>query len=87
MKRRWRKRPRKAEEFAVDFEAALGRIADQFVSEDGRCVDYAGLAKSTEFKAYVNCCLELQTLDLRDMPQDKLKVEFLFPARNTSRNT
>jgi len=55
----------------------ITKLKGRFMSEDGSSVDYAGLGKSEEFKAYCSTVYELRHVDLSTLSQDELKCFFL----------
>ena len=54
---------------------------DEHLSQDGTFVDYAAMAKSPAFEAYVDATAELQTVDLRELDRDE-KIAFFLNVYN-----
>jgi hypothetical protein len=54
---------------------------DEHLSPDGTFVDYAAMAESPAFEAYVDATAELQTVDLRELKRDE-KIAFFINVYN-----
>ena len=81
-RRRWRglnRRP--ARLVASDLRARILSMYDEHLSRDGTFVDYAAMAQSPAFEAYVDATAELQTVDLRELDRDE-KIAFFVNVYN-----
>ena len=81
-RRRWRGSNRRpARLVASDLRARILSMYDEHLSQDGTFVDYAAMAKSPAFEAYVDATAELQTVDLRELDRDE-KIAFFLNVYN-----
>ena len=81
-RRRWRGSTRRpARLVASDLRARILSMYDEHLSPDGTFVDYAAMAESPAFEAYVDATAELQTVDLRELKRDE-KIAFFINVYN-----
>lgn len=73
--------PRNAAEIAMHLRKTLLAIFDAFLSEDGKTVNYAGIASSYQFKNFENTTTLLQRLNLKTMNDDE-KIAFFINVYN-----
>ncbi|CAG9466401.1 unnamed protein product [Pedinophyceae sp. YPF-701] len=59
----WGATSRSAAEVGAELRKRITSLYDEFLSKDGKRVDYAGIAKSAAFATYVDATAELQAVD------------------------
>jgi hypothetical protein len=64
MKRIWLGTSKTASEVADQLRKQILKITDNYIY--GKAVDYAAIARSTDFNYYVTCTLEMQNVSRRD---------------------
>jgi len=71
------KEPKPASEISQQLRKAILRIYDEFLSDDGKAVDYVGLVQSETFSQYETIAAELQRVDLQTLSENDRKAFFL----------
>lgn len=66
-----------AEELSRQLQKSMLRLKGEYMSADGRGIDYAGLASSGTFQEYVAMSWLLAQCDLSVMTEDARKVFFI----------
>jgi hypothetical protein len=61
----------------AEMDAVVLRLKSQFISEDGRSVDYRAMATSETFQTYVNLSRKLISIPLNLLSELQLKILFL----------
>lgn len=64
-------------EIAGRLQKEMLTLKSQFISEDGKSVDYANMKKSDIFKDYIRNCQQLHYLDLTKLSLVEKKVFFI----------
>ncbi|KAL9968655.1 hypothetical protein ACROYT_G020770 [Oculina patagonica] len=69
--------PRPAPQVAEELRRLILKLYSQFLSKDGKGVDYAAMAQSKEFLAYVKHTAELQRVKLEGMTREETLAFFI----------
>ena len=62
---------------AVSLRKSILKLYGTYLSENGKSVDYKGIAESDEFKEYVQLTLQLQRLSLDNLTREQLLAFFI----------
>ncbi|KAI5058421.1 hypothetical protein GOP47_0026591 [Adiantum capillus-veneris] len=73
--------PKPLKEIEGSFRKVTQAIVDQFVSEDGRHVDFEGISKSAEFKRYLSIVHQLQRINFLGSTREE-KLAFFINLYN-----
>ena len=71
------KEPKPATEVASGLRKIILSLYDNYLSEDGKSVDYVGISKSELFKNYEELSYELQRTDIASLPPNERKAFFI----------
>lgn len=74
-------KPMPASELAVQLRKQILKIYGEFLSSDGKCVDYDGIKGSDLFKEFVVLTGQLQRVDLNDLSREE-KLAFFVNIYN-----
>ncbi|XP_068755580.1 uncharacterized protein [Montipora capricornis] len=69
--------PRPAPEVAEELRRLILKLYSQFLSKDGKGVDYDAMGQSPEFKAYIKHTAELQRVKLEGMTREETLAFFI----------
>lgn len=69
--------PRPAPQVAEELRRSILKLYSQFLSKDGKGVDYKGMAESSEFLAYIKHTAELQRVKLEGMTREETLAFFI----------
>jgi len=69
--------PRPAPQVAEELRRLILNLYSQFLSKDGKGVDYAAMGQSKEFKAYIKHTAELQRVKLEGMTREETLAFFI----------
>ncbi|KAH7290093.1 hypothetical protein KP509_30G031600 [Ceratopteris richardii] len=73
--------PKSAKEMEISFRKVSQAIVEQYISEDGRHVDYEGISKSAEFKRYLSIAHQLHRVNLLGLTREE-KLAFFINLYN-----
>lgn len=73
--------PKPMKEIEVSFRKVTQAIFEQYVSEDGKHVDYERISKSAEFKRYLSITHQLQRINLLGLTREE-KLAFFINLYN-----
>ena len=68
---------RDAKTVAEDVRGRILKLYDEFLSDDGRTVDYDGARQSAGFKDFVEACEELQRVNLNALSREERMAFFI----------
>lgn len=73
--------PLSASDISTKMRKLILRLYDDFLSEDGKHVDYAGIGKCDEWKMYLRLARELQRIDVTSLTREE-KLAFFINIYN-----
>lgn len=73
----WGSKPRAASIIANELRERILSLYDKYLQPDGKAIDYTGLGRDPEFRAYVVATGELQRVNLSGLDRNELMAFFI----------